>query len=373
MQREAGGVGNADRGQGRRLASLDQFRGYTVAGMLLVNFVGGFAAVPSTLRHHHTYCSYADTIMPQFFFAVGMAYRMTFLKRLAAGGPRSAYGHAVARNLGLILFGLVFHHLDGGVKTWAELQELGLTGFLSTAFQRSPFQTLVHIGMTSLWVLPVVGRSGTTRMAFLVGSALLHLGLSWAFYFDFAWNRPVIDGGVLAFLSWTIPLLAGTLTYDAMAGAEGRAPLGRILLGALALMAVGYGVSSVGAMEGGATSAEGWLAAPPFSTSERPVDMWTMSQRAGSVSYLAFSAGFAQAVFVLFVLLCDRGGFQLDLFGTFGRQALAAYVMHDLVAQAVKPYVPRDAPIWYVAAGFATYFGMTWLFVRHIDRKGARL
>jgi predicted acyltransferase len=35
-----------------RLASLDQFRGYTVLGMFLVNFVGGLAAVPAILKHH---------------------------------------------------------------------------------------------------------------------------------------------------------------------------------------------------------------------------------------------------------------------------------------------------------------------------------
>ena len=65
-----------------RIVSLDQFRGYTVAGMLLVNFLGGFRRrYPPVLKHHNTYCSYADTIMPQFFFAVGFAYRLTFLRR----------------------------------------------------------------------------------------------------------------------------------------------------------------------------------------------------------------------------------------------------------------------------------------------------
>jgi predicted acyltransferase len=29
----------------RRIVSLDQFRGYTVAGMLLVNFLGGYQAI----------------------------------------------------------------------------------------------------------------------------------------------------------------------------------------------------------------------------------------------------------------------------------------------------------------------------------------
>src|SRR3954464_9735191 len=89
-----------------RLVSLDQFRGYTVFGMLLVNFVGSYAAVRAalpTLAHHHTYCSYADTIMPQFLFAVGFAFRLTFVKRKAAIGARAAYGHAVRRSLGLML------------------------------------------------------------------------------------------------------------------------------------------------------------------------------------------------------------------------------------------------------------------------------
>ena len=32
----------------RRLISLDQFRGYTVAGMFLVNFLGSYAACPAS-------------------------------------------------------------------------------------------------------------------------------------------------------------------------------------------------------------------------------------------------------------------------------------------------------------------------------------
>ncbi len=55
------------------------------------------------------------------------------------------------------------------------------------------------------------------RVLFLFASAGLHLWLSSWFYLDWAWNRPVIDGGPLGFLSWTIPLLAGSLAYDAAA------------------------------------------------------------------------------------------------------------------------------------------------------------
>ena len=75
-----------------RIVSLDQFRGYTVVGMLLVNFVGGFAACPKFLSHSHDYISYADTIMPQFLFAVGFAFRLTFGRREQFQGISTAYG-----------------------------------------------------------------------------------------------------------------------------------------------------------------------------------------------------------------------------------------------------------------------------------------
>ncbi len=57
---------------------MDQFRGYTVAGMFVVNFVGGLAAFPEVLKHHNglPYFSYADTIMPSFMFAAGFSYRL---------------------------------------------------------------------------------------------------------------------------------------------------------------------------------------------------------------------------------------------------------------------------------------------------------
>ena len=76
---------------GNLQAALDQFRGYTVMGMFLVNFVGSFEAAGWLLKHHNTFCSYADTIMPQFFFAVGFAFRLTFCRRIESGATAAAY------------------------------------------------------------------------------------------------------------------------------------------------------------------------------------------------------------------------------------------------------------------------------------------
>jgi len=344
-----------------RIGSLDQFRGYTVVGMLVVNFLNGYAAWPSILAHHNTYCSYSDTIMPQFFFAVGFAFRLTYLRRVAADGKRSAVISAVRRNFGLILVGFVVYHLDGGVKSWEQLQNLGIGGFFATAFKRELFQTLVHIALASIWVLPVIGSSPLIRILYLVGSASLHFGLSSWFYFDYAQNLPVIDGGPLGFLTWSVPLLAGTLAFDAVRafGSSARSPAilfaGAIVFTAIgAAMAIAHGV-------------------PILTETYTPVTIWTMSQRTGSVSYLTFATGICLAVYAIFVILTDRLGMTLGLFRTFGTNALAAYILHGMVGSAVKPWVPKDVPGWYLAAGFAVYFGLNYLFIRNLEKNGLYL
>ena len=145
-----------------RLASLDQFRGYTVAGMFLVNFLGGFAACPYILKHTHIYCSYADTIMPHFLFAVGFAFRLTFGRRVQTQGLAAAYGHAAKRMLGLALVAIVYYGAGTVASNWDELTRLNWW-VLYKPIKREWFQTLMHIAITSLWILPVIRAAASGR------------------------------------------------------------------------------------------------------------------------------------------------------------------------------------------------------------------
>jgi len=356
-----------------RIVSLDQFRGYTVLGMFLVNFVGSYAAIKASLpllAHHHTYCSYADTIMPQFFFAVGFAYRLTFLRRWERDGPRAAWAHAIRRNLGLLLLGFVIHHLDGKYNSWAKLRELGLGGFLQTAFQRSFFQTLTHIGVTSLWVLPVIAARPAIRILYALFSAILfhYLSAEWGYY-EWVLKRPGIDGGPLGFLTWTIPLLVGSLAYDAMT--EGKPAVLRFVFWGAMLCLLGYALSCLGRVPTDLAGSD-WralLVEPPFVPPAEKVNIWTMSQRAGSVSYLTFGAGFSLVVFALFALACDRGPVRIGLFRTLGTNALAGYIIHDLVNGAIKPLVPSDSPLWYVFTGCGLSLMICYLFLRYLEKR----
>jgi peptidoglycan/LPS O-acetylase OafA/YrhL len=61
---------------------------------------------------------------------------------------------------------------------------------------------------------------------------------------------------------------------------------------------------------------------------------------------------------------------QIGLFRTLGTNALAAYVLHEIVGGAVGSLAPKDSPLWWVATTFAVYVGITYLFVRHLEKHG---
>jgi predicted acyltransferase len=365
----------------QRIVSLDQFRGYTVLGMFFVNFVGKFDAIPDVFKHHNTYCSYADTIMPQFFFAVGFAYRLTLLRRLETVGSWAAYRHAIGRNLGLILLGAVIYHLDGSVDKWADLEKLGLWGFITTAFQREFFETLVHIGVTALWILPVIAASGFTRLAFAVMSGTIHWILSNEFYYQWVMQRPGIDGGPLGFLTWTIPMLAGSFAYDALRTSEIGKAVWQMAFWGTILAVMGYALACINTVtppnEPGSNDIRSFLVEPPFikaperqnGTLVRPANIWTMSQRAGSASYLVFTAGLSFVVYAIFVVACDIGRLRIGIFRTLGSNALVAYIIHPMVFGLIKPYAPKDAPLWYVLAATSLALGICYFFVRYLEKN----
>ena len=95
-----------------------------------------------------------------------------------------------------------------------------------------------------------------------------------------------------------------------------------------------------------------------------------MSQRFVTVSYMTFSAGLSLAVYGLFYILSDVAGLKIGVFRTLGSNALFGYVLHDIVGESVKKFVPRDAPTAAMWIAFAVYFFICWLFIRSLEKKG---
>ncbi len=91
---------------GKRLVSLDVFRGATIAGMILVNNPGTWSAVYPPLLHApwHGWTP-TDLIFPFFLFIVGVAIALAYTKRLERGVEKSALVKKAAGRAA-ILFGL---------------------------------------------------------------------------------------------------------------------------------------------------------------------------------------------------------------------------------------------------------------------------
>ncbi len=117
-----------------------------------------------------------------------------------------------------------------------------------------------------------------------------------------------------------------------------------------------------------------WFAEPPMvkppSKEYRKWNYWMMSQRAGTLSYLTFAAGFSLLMFSLFYVVCDRMKWQVPIFRTFGTNALLAYIVHMMVDNAVKPFFPKDSPTSYALLGLAIFFLINWIFVKQFERQG---
>ena len=100
--------------QGRRLISLDVFRGLTVAGMVLVNNPGTWRAVYAPLRHAEWHgWTPTDLIFPFFLFIVGVAIPLALGPRLAAGDERASIIAKIVRRAAIIFaLGLVLHGIS---------------------------------------------------------------------------------------------------------------------------------------------------------------------------------------------------------------------------------------------------------------------
>jgi predicted acyltransferase len=401
-----------------RLKSLDQFRGYTVAGMFLVNFLGGFAVCPQIWKHTHDYCSYADTIMPQFLFAAGFALRLSFLKHQQHGGGREAWFRMVRRAIGLSLIAVAWYSYgdwNGIVEDW---QNKGWMTALAICAKRRWFATLLHIAVTSIWILPVIGAPIRARVAYAAASGLGHVALS--AWFNYLWVNGQsgpggvsgIDGGPLGFLTWCIPAIAGTWAYDVVRAARSApsgsghvlAPaIGRMIIAGGILAASGWLIScgttiydvpedQVSALSGekfarnpvipSAEQLATWNhqpAEPPFvpppDQNHRKWNYWMMSQRGGTLSYPTFTAGFSLLVMAIFVWACDVKGWRLGVFRTLGVNALAGYMVADFAetlgvkwaGQLFGSPVVKTSHALEVGTAFAIHFLLIYLVLRLME------
>ncbi|MES2898388.1 MAG: heparan-alpha-glucosaminide N-acetyltransferase domain-containing protein [Pseudomonadota bacterium] len=96
-----------------RLASLDAFRGFTIAAMVLVNNPGDWSALYSQLAHAKWHgWTFTDLIFPFFLFIGGVAMALSLGRLAAAGAARPALLAKLAQRAGIIfLIGLALNFI----------------------------------------------------------------------------------------------------------------------------------------------------------------------------------------------------------------------------------------------------------------------
>jgi len=88
----------------KRLLSLDAFRGFTIAGMIIVNDPGSWSHVYGPLLHADWHgITPTDYVFPFFLFIVGVSIALSYTKQAANGIAR---GPMISKLLkrGLIIF-----------------------------------------------------------------------------------------------------------------------------------------------------------------------------------------------------------------------------------------------------------------------------
>jgi predicted acyltransferase len=374
-----------------RIQSLDQFRGFTVLAMFVVNFVHGMDNVPRLFHHAENWFSLADWIMPAFLFVVGMSFRLTWPRRVQKSGERAARLGYVKRSLILI-----------GVSLFV----FGFGSPIAALLKARLWEVLAIIGASQLLLLPTIGKGTRVRIIAVFVLLLMHAGLSQWFNVHFVLAKPNLldslwgaadvrawDGGFFGLLSWSAIMLAGTVAYDWLAELSPARALRKFVTVGMCGLAVGYAFSclstfydlperktqdfpSVAASPVIPSNAPGklTLAEPPFtpipSTESRQVNYWMMSKRLVSIPFAVFGIGFVFVILGLFVWRCDLGDSGASVFRILGSNALAAYLIHHILLKfAFAPWLGRDSPLWVVLLVLILFLAVMLGIMHLLDKR----
>ncbi|WP_051272854.1 acyltransferase family protein [Sphingomonas phyllosphaerae] len=356
---------------GRRLRSLDLLRGVTVAGMITVNATAGVQSLDkpvfATLLHADwAGFTLADTVFPAFLTMVGVSIAVS---SRGEAGSAAATRRVLARAARMILIGLLLGHMffladfhKYGVRLPGVLQRIGIVFAICALLYprmgtraRAIAAGALLIGYWVLCLLPVPDGSATDL--WVPG----HNFVSWVDRLVFGEWRYVKGPfgydpeGLLGTLPAVAQALLGTLAGDFLRrGLPVVRSAKTLLIAGLAAIVTGLA----------------WGIVFPIAK-----NLWTSS-------FVLLSTGLTIALLGLFHNLFDRDDCPArkgDLFGSFGRNAIAAYVLHEVasiiltgdaiqlpfkwLAPIVGTQIPALAPV-------ALFVAIVWYPIAYMDKRG---
>ena len=297
-----------------RLISIDALRGFTIAGMIMVNVPGSWEHIYWPFEHaRFNGLTLADLVFPFFLFIVGASIFLALGKRMEKGIPKlEIVGKIIYRSVLIFLLGIFLNWLSTDFKEWrfaGVLQRIALCyllGSLLFVFVKTRWQIAIGVSiLIGYWILtifipiPGFGNIFTREM-------------NWT-----AWIDGKLLPGKMYFKTWdpegylsTLPALVTTLagmcaarlissTEDKMMKIKKISIYGSILLFAGLLLSLSFQINK---------------------------NVW-------SSSFVLVTAGLASLLWGFIIYLIDvKGLVRWTKPGIiFGANAIAAYVLHDLL------------------------------------------
>ena len=359
-----------------RVASIDVFRGLTIAVMIFVNELAEVRGLPWWTYHAHANqdaMTYVDMVFPFFLFIVGMSMPLSVEQRLKRNGSVTwLWLHVFIRSFSLLVLGLILANAEKAdparigmsENAWALMGLIGAGLYLNVYPKSQPAQRYAKwlrlIGLVAVVVaFAIFRRTAHDGSAAWIGFSYPEiLGLIAFAYFAAAllyipmwrrtWAAPlwlvVLVGlnvcstaklmrfpGRLSIYEWPFGngahvalvmagVIAAQIFFGLRPGVEPRPPARRATLTALA-----FAFSALAA---------GWLTAPLGISKIRATPAWTL-----------WNIGAAVLVFTLLYWICDR----------WNKTAWAAPV-RPAGANTLLTYLLPD--LWYFVLGA---LGFTWL------------
>jgi predicted acyltransferase len=318
------------------LASLDVFRGFAVAGMILVNNPGNWGSTFEPLTHANgNGCTFADLVFPSFVFILGAAMPFAFARRGTGGAGRGMSGRVLRRGFWLIALGLLLNV----VAAAPDVAAMRLPGVLQRIALVYMLAAPLVIVLRPSWRLVVIGVVALGHWALLsapIGAVPPNQAHDVAGAIDRAiFGRHLLSAsgdpeGLLGTLPATASALLGSIAGDWLRRERSFAA------GAAGLIAGGLAAALAGML---------WAAALPLNKS-----LWTGS-------FMLFTGGIATLTLAACHLLADQGGARwwTQPFVWLGVNPLAIYFLAELLGHVLDL-------TWWPAGAPAPTTLRTWMF-----------
>lgn len=182
----------------QRIKAIDQFRGFAIIGMVLINFGTRVEAVPEWLKHAPDIgLNFPDLGAPVFVFAIGLTFGLSFHRRVERDGLSATIGHFLRRYLAFLGMGAIIAAGETAL------------GFNTSGIDWGVLQA---IGCAGLVTLMVIALPPGIRLGFGLGLLAVYQILLDSYWLEIVRRSP--HGGLPGALSWSAILILATVFGD---------------------------------------------------------------------------------------------------------------------------------------------------------------